>query len=184
MKKFNFNYSNDSVKKISCWYSCDGIIDQYTYWEGHILTNNIDGKLRIEGYEKDNADPVKYDGTPYVRYILGENAISEADGTLKFVIYPGQIAPILYELKYNSDEKCFNGTWRFIKTDKHKYLTESNGEAIIRINDCDLDKTTVSSLLSFIVPVVEDEYEDDMEMVNRVLDISEKEIAEPKTLKL
>ena len=167
MGEFNFKYVGDSVKKIRCNYSLEGKVNDKTCWEGYILTTNIDGVLKIEGFERDKMDSPEADGKPHTRYILGEKAISMAKGTLRFTIYPSRIRPILYDLKYNDESKCFNGTWRFAaKTEKHNRPSSCSGEAIIRIEETDYSIADAKEILKKIGPAYKKEYSEEMENIN------------------
>lgn len=134
MEKFNFSYK-DSIKKIHCIYTDNDTVTTNNCWEGYILVKNIDGILNIEGYEIDKADSIEKNGNPHLRYILGNNAISYTNKSLIFEIYPGNIAPIHYEMLYNSEDKCFYGNWELITSNNHPYPKNREGKAIIYIED-------------------------------------------------
>ena len=98
MEKFTFDYYKDSIKKIRCIYTYNDNVGENTCWEGYIITRNVDGVLNIEGYEIDKMDSLEKDGSLHKRYILGKRAISYADESLSFELYPGNIAPIRYDM--------------------------------------------------------------------------------------
>ena len=153
MELYNFDYYKDSIKKIKCIYTYNDIVEDDTSWEGYIFVENVDGVLDIEGYEID-----KMDSSPNIRYIFGKRAISQADKSLTFNIYPGKIAPIHYDMHYNEDDGCFYGDWVLLINRPSSILRR--GEAIIRIEDVNVDEKEV------------------METIKRIADRSKKEYSE------
>ena len=165
MKLFNFDY-NSSVKRIRCIYTYDGIVSDNTYWEGYIITENVDGLLNIKGYERDGMDSLGRDGEPHLRYIFGNRAISYANETLSFEIYPCGIAPIHYDMHYNQDDGCFYGDWHFVPSKNHPHSASCRiGEAIIRIEETSVDKKEVSTILRKLSNRNKRIYSEEMEYV-------------------
>ena len=150
MEKFKFDYCKDSIKRIKCFYTYNNTVEENTSWEGYILVQNIDGVLNIEGYEKDNMDSLEKSGNPHLRYILGKKAISYAAESLVFEIYPGNIAPIHYDMYYNKDDGCFYGKWFLAPTTNHPQLHRGNGEAIIRIEDVIVEEKEIMDTIKRI----------------------------------
>lgn len=165
MGKFNFDYYNETVKKIKCFYTFDGKINKDFFWEGYIVTKNIDGILDIEGYEKDSMDSL-----PHFRYIFGNKAISSADKSLIFVIYPSKIAPILYNMRYNEEDGCFYGTWMFVNNSKHVCPHNRSGDAIIRIEDVQIDTKEINNHIKKIAKDRKKEYSTDIEIFSSLLE--------------
>ena len=164
MEKFKFNYYDNSIKKIKCIYTYDGIVRNNSSWEGYIITQNVDGLLNIEGYEKDNMDSLERSGNPHLRYILGTRAISYANGTLIFEIYPGNIAPIHYDMHYSEEDGCFYGNWFLVPTENHPHPhSGGQGEAIISIEDVIIDEKEVTKIIKKVADRSENEYSEEIE---------------------
>lgn len=163
MGKFNFEYK-DSIKKIRCIYTFNNKIGEDTSWEGYILVQNIDGILSIEGYENDSMDSLERNGNLHLRYILGNRAISYADESLVFEIYPDNIAPIHYDMHYNKEDGCFYGKWLFMPTSNHLYSSNNkDGDAIIRIEDVMVDEKEVRDIIKRISTKYKSEYSNEIE---------------------
>ena len=170
LSKFNFNYCGNSIKRIRCYYTYRGIASEDQYWEGFILTNNVDGILKISGYEKDYMDSLEKSGNPHYRYIHSNWGINHLHGTLNFTIYPENIAPIIYALTYKEDDGCFYGSWRFNPSERHKNPNDEGGEAIIRIDDTNLreDDEKVSQLMYLVTARSKKEYSEEIKLQDRV----------------
>ena len=157
---FNFDYYKEGLKKIKCYYTYHGKINpDYNCWEGYILVENTDGLLDIKGFEKDGMDRDR------LRYILGPRAVSYADKSLSFEIYPGWLSPIIYDLHYSVEDGCFYGRWFVSPSKKHYLPANENGEAIIRIEDVELtDKQTkgIMETIRSVGQIKETEYCDEI----------------------
>ena len=164
MEKFNFDYYKDSIKKIKCIYTYNNTTGDDTFWEGYIFVQNVDGVLNIEGYEKDNMDSPERSGNAHLRYILGNRAISYADESLVFEIYPGNIAPIHYDMQYNKDDGCFYGKWFLLPNTNHPHPhSGGNGEAIILIEDVIIEEKEVRDTIKKIANRSRQEYSEEIE---------------------
>ena len=150
MEKFKFDYYKDSIKKIKCIYNYNDNVGENTFWEGYIITRNIDGVLDIEGYEVDNMDSLEKDGSLHKRYILGKRSISYANESLSFELYPGNIAPIHYDMYYNFEDGCFYGNWFFLPSENHSHPHEGKGEAIILIEDAMVEEKEITKIIEQI----------------------------------
>lgn len=158
MDRFPFG-CNNSINAIRCIYTYyNGEVSEKTSWEGYIIIRNVDGVLDIEGYEIDKMDSLEQDGTAHKRYILGIRAISYADETLSFEIYPGNIAPIHYDMFYKPDDSCFYGRWHFAPSPDHPYSPVKGGEAIILIKDEIVDKQKIITTIQQIANRFRREY--------------------------
>ena len=159
MEKFVFDYYKESIKRIRCYYTYNGIVDDTTYWEGYILTKNVDGALSIEGFEKD-----KMDSTSHPRYVYGNKAISYANNSLSFNIYPGKIPPIYYDMHYNQEDNCFYGYWHLIPSTKHRYPSNHSGNAIIYIEDVNVDEKDIMKYIEEVAANYKHEYDEEIKM--------------------
>lgn len=167
MEKFNFDYYKDSIKRIKCIYTYEGEIREDTSWEGFIYVRNIDGLLYIEGYEMDKMDSLEKNGYTHLRYILGNRAISYADESLEFVIYPSRIAPIYYDMQYNKDDECFYGKWKHYTTINHPHPYDGgSGLAIIHIEDVIVDEIRERDIIKRIADRSKKEYSEEIETFN------------------
>ena len=163
MEKFAFDYYKDSIKKIRCIYTYNDNVSENTFWEGYIITRNIDGVLDIEGYEIDKMDSLERDGNLHKRYILGKRAISHANSSLSFELYPGNIAPIHYDMHYNSDDGCFYGNWFLLPSKNHPHPHIGKGEAIIRIEDTLVNEKEITRIIEQIANRSRREYHEEIE---------------------
>ena len=163
MEKFTFDYYKDSIKRIKCIYTYNDNVDENTFWEGYIITRNVDGVLDIEGYEIDKMDSLERNGNFHKRYILGKRAISYADESLSFELYPGNIAPIRYDMRYNQDDGCFYGNWILLPSQNHPHPHKGNGEAIIYIEDAIVDENVITRIIERIAERSRREYCEEIE---------------------
>ena len=163
MEKFTFDYYEDSIKRIKCIYTYDDKVGKNTFWEGYIITRNVDGVLDIEGYEIDKMDSLERDGKSHKRYILGKRAISYADESLSFELYPGNIAPIRYDMHYNSEDGCFYGNWILLPSQNHPHPHQGKGEAIIHIEDTIVDENEITRIIEKISEKSRREYCEEIE---------------------
>ena len=80
------------------------------------------------------------------------SAISYANESLIFEIYPGKMCPIEYDMRYNEEDGCFYGFWSFVPyTEEHPCVYNSKdsrcGQAIIHIEDVkDIDEQTIINI--------------------------------------
>ena len=158
MNKFRFDCYKDSIKKIKCIYTYKDNVDENTFWEGYIATQNVDGALSFEGYEIDKMDSLEKDGDYHKRYIFGMRAISYADESLLFTIYPGKIAPIHYDMRYNMEDGCFYGSWFITPSKNHPHPFGGNGNAIISIEDVMLEEKEVIETIKKVAKRSNNEY--------------------------
>ena len=168
MSKFNFEYCS-SLKRIKCIYTFNDEVSEKTCWEGYIVTDNLDGTLEIEGLEQDGMNLKDKNGDPQFRYILGHRAISSFNKSLIFEVYPGKMCPIHYNMRYNEEDGCFYGDWRFIPYSSEHPCVYNNyesrqGKAIIRIEDVLTDECNLID--NYLLPLSGEyqvEYADEIE---------------------
>ena len=168
MENFVFNYCKDSIKKIKCVYTYKDEVDEKTSWEGYIFTENIDGILNIDGYEKDNMDSLEKNGDVHLRYIHGLRSISLADRHLSFEIYPSKISTIHYETNYNEEDGCFYGIWTLEPSLDHHIPFEDGGKAIIRVEDVDVNEKEVLETIKKVAERSKLEYSSEIKYYDSV----------------
>ena len=157
---------NNLIKKIKCIYTYNNETKEDTYWEGYISIKNIDGILRIEGYEKDNMDSLEENGKPHFRYILGNKILSTSDDSLIFEIYPSKIPIIQYDVYYNKNDDCFYGKWHqlpIINRINNKPLLSRSGEAIIHIENTIIEEKEVMNTIKEVADRTRKEYPEKIE---------------------
>ncbi len=143
-------------------------MDESTFWEGYVIAQNVDGFLNIEGYEIDKMDSPEKNGNFHKRYIFGIKALSWADESLSFEIYPGKFAQIHYDMNYNTKDGCFYGNWFFLKSKKHPYSVQGKGEAIIFIEDFDENENDLAQTIKQVAEEARTEYSEEIEIYSHL----------------
>lgn len=155
------------IKKITCFYTDNEQFKEDSCWEGYLLIKKQNNELIIEGYENDKMDSLEKNGNLHYRYFLGKKISS--NNSLRFVVYPSQIAPILYNMEYNEEDDCFYGKWHFMSSFKHPHPKNMHGDAVIKLSDTQIDINEIDYNLKKLSSRTEKEYSIEMEALSLII---------------
>lgn len=137
------------VIKINCTYQYEGLVKEGYNWEGYaIITYRQDlskdfAVSDIEALILDQSDTQRNQEI-HKRYLLGIGGVDFGLESISFSIFPGNICPFDYRVKYDSEDNCFYGLWYYVN--KNNFTSEFGGYAKIEaIENYNIDKSSIQS---------------------------------------
>lgn len=125
--------------KLKCIYEFGGEVAENTNFEA-ILNVKRKGYCTydLEGFSIDRMDS-QAENIVHKRYILGIEGLNTAVEILFFTVFPGNLYPISYRLKYDEEDMCYYGTWHLLTEeilfDSKKRTGTGYGFAKIELQD-------------------------------------------------